>query len=816
MKQLICKACDNNCTVTKYEFANANTYFSGNKCEKVFSNKGREHKPGENLSTLRYKILFDRDLCKDNNAIKIGIPRVLNMYENYPFWHKLLTNCGLEIVLSEASNFSMYEKGANTVMSDNICFPAKLVHGHIKNLQEKTVDRIFMPYVIFECKEDTNTQNSFNCPIVSGYSDVIKSSMNLNISIDSPSITFKDNNLLKKACKTYIETVYSAQKRKKDNLSDIFEKAFLEALNTQEEYCKLMAQASRDVFNKAEKEERIVIMLAARPYHHDPLIQHKISDMVASFGVDVITDDIVRFEENYDSTTSIMQWAYTNRILKAAKWVAKQNNKVHFVLLSSFGCGPDAFILDEISSILKQKGKNLTLLKIDDVSNIGSLRLRVRSLIESLRLGHLPKQIDKKTNEHSAIFEEKDRKKTILMPHFSEFYTPMVPILLKLSGYNSIVLPISDNESEEWGLKYVNNEVCYPATLIVGDVLKALKSGKYDLKETAIIITQTGGQCRATNYLTTIKKAMSAAGFNDVPVLSLAMGDALINSQPGFKVDWLKHAKVTVTVLLFTDSISKLYYASVVREKTKGEAARLKDKYLKEVEKALIARDSKAIRNLLKEAVVDFSSIIKKDIVTPKIGIVGEIFAKYNAFANKDVVNWLVEQEVEVVIPPLTDFFMQFFVNNKFNHKNNVEKSVVPKLVTSLFKGLINKHIKKFNDIGSEFEYFLPFTDIYDEAKHAEKIINLSAQFGEGWLIPAEFNYFAENGIKNAVSLQPFGCIANHVVSKGIEKKITDMHPDMSILFLDFDNGVSNVNVLNRLHFMVRNAKESVKEQAIL
>ena len=811
MKEISCKACENNCTVTKYEFENGNVYYSGNKCEKVFSNKGSDEIAGENLSTFRYNLLFDRKVCDDKDAIRIGIPRALNMYENYPFWHRLLTDCGLKVVLSDQSNFGMYEGGSNTVMSDNICFPAKLVHGHIKNLQTKSVDRLFMPYVIFEHKEDCNTPNSFNCPIVSGYSDVIKSSMKLAVPLDSPSISFKDTALLRKACKAYIENVYTSQNVKKNNLANTFKDAFSAALNAKEEYCRTMANAANKIFKAAEKEDRIVIMLAGRPYHHDPLIQHKISDMVASFGVDVITDDIVRFEENEASTTSVMQWAYTNRILKAAKWVGKQGNKVHFVLLSSFGCGPDAFITDEVSSILKENGKNLTLLKIDDVSNIGSLRLRVRSLVESLRLGHLPDRVEKKEDKKIAIFEEKDRKKTIIMPHFSEYYSPMLPIIFKMNGYKAVVLPISDNESEELGLKYVNNEVCYPATLVVGDILKALKSGKYDLKDTAVIISQTGGQCRATNYLTTLRKAMIAAGYSDIPVLSLAMGDGMINTQPGFKMNWLKYSKVTINVLLYTDTISKLYYASVVREKKQGEAARLRDKYLKEVEKHLEARDSKAIKKLLKVAVEDFNSIINKNVITPKIGIVGEIFAKFNSFANKDVVNWLVEQNMEVVVPPLTDFFFQFFVNAKVNEKNNVEKSPAPKLVLSLFKKVIDKQINEFNKIGSKFDHFLPFTDVFDEAKHAEKVINLSAQFGEGWLIPAEFNFFSENGVNNAISLQPFGCIANHIVSKGIEKKITDMHPDMSILFLDFDNGVSNVNVLNRLHFMTRNAKEQVR-----
>ncbi|HOT15992.1 MAG TPA: acyl-CoA dehydratase activase-related protein, partial [Bacteroidales bacterium] len=388
-------------------------------------------------------------------------------------------------------------------------------HGHIIDLIDKKANRIFMPYVVYESKEDKNTPNSFNCPIVSGYSDVIKSSMPFlekhNICIDAPTIAFNNEQLLTKACIKYLMTLGIEK--------SLVEKALPKALAAQRMYVSSLQENCQRIIEKNSVGNNMVIMLVGRPYHADPLIQHKISDMISAFGVDVISEDFVRSEEHntFDNVQTIMQWAYTNRILKAAEWVAKTNANVHLVQMTSFGCGPDAFIIDEVNEILKRHGKSHTILKIDDVNNIGSLRLRIRSLIESLRFAS-DKEVTITPLIKNKIFTEEDKHRTILVPFFSEYYSPFVPVLFKLAGYNFVTLPPSDVHSSELGLKFANNEVCYPATLVIGDIIKALQTRKYNRDEIAIGITQTGGQCRATNYLSLIKKAMVAAGYEDIPV----------------------------------------------------------------------------------------------------------------------------------------------------------------------------------------------------------------------------------------------------------------------------------------------------------
>ncbi|MCL1943020.1 MAG: acyl-CoA dehydratase activase-related protein [Candidatus Azobacteroides sp.] len=812
-EQLLCEGCENKCVVHRFIFENGNSYYSGNKCEKIYSNKGSASGKGTDFYQYKYKQVFKNAGTPGkivDRAYTVGIPRILNIYENYPFWNTLFSHCGIKVQLSRRSTMKLYERGLSTVMSDNICFPAKLAHGHIFDLIERKVDRIFFPFVVHDRKEDEKTANSYNCPIVAGYSEVIRSAINpdrYGIPFDSPTITFNNEKLLKKACREYFDSI-----RTEVNIDrKTFDHAFDQALKVQYDYCEDLTRENHRILTEAREKGRMVILLAGRPYHADPLIQHKISEMIADFDVDIISEDLLRQEttDDFDDVQSVLQWAYSTRIIKAARWVAASDDNVHFVQMTSFGCGPDAFILDEVNDILRRKGKNLTILKIDDVNNIGSLRLRMRSLIESLKFKNKIVR-DKKIKNglvQTPPFTEKDRGRTLLAPYFADFYSPFVPTIFNMMGYKIENLPPSDQLSAQYGLKYSNNEICYPATLIVGDMVKALESGKYKREEVALAITQTGGQCRATSYISLIKKALINAGYDDIPVVAIATGGTMVNEQPGFSPDYKKVIRIAIYSLYYADALSTMFYATAPREKEKGGALRLRDKYLSDVQSFVAEKDSKGMLNLLKQAAEDFNRMAE-DLSVPQIGIVGEIFVKYNAFAHKSVVNWLIEQGVEPVVPGLTDFFTQFFVNTPAAVANNFDTSSMPTPLLKLIEMYVNRCSRKVEKAASGFRYFRPFSNIHRDAALAERIISLSAQFGEGWLIPAEFAHFAETGIRNAVSLQPFGCIANHIVAKGIEKRVKQFYPDMNLLFLDFDSGVSEVNILNRLFFMIKNATE--------
>ena len=800
---LRCRNCENLCAVTKYVFAGGGAYVSGNKCEKVFHNHGAAAVPGVNVYSEKRRLLFDRaQTPKPDSAPVIGIARALNMYEEYPFWHTLFDASGIKTVLSDFSTFGLYESGARYVMSDNLCFPAKLAHGHILNLIARGVDRIFMPYVVYEKQEGANEANSFNCPIVSGYCDVIKSVTDTDIPIDSPEITFKDRKLLSKACRDYLRGLGV-----KDSVSA---RAFRKAEQAMAEFETKARQLNIEAFRRAEEEKRPVVLLAGRPYHADPFIQHRTAEMIAALGADVLTDDIARGDggdgvlDAENDGRLVRQWAYVNRIMRAAEWAARQNAGVQFAELTSFGCGPDAFLQEEVAAVLQRRGKSLTLLKIDDMTSKGSLKLRVRSLVESRRRYDDVRAADAvhATKPTAAVrfFSASDRERTLLVPFMSEYLAPLMPHIGRLAGFRMESLPQSTIETAETGLRYANNEVCYPATLVVGDIIHALQSGGRDLSKTAVLISQTGGQCRASNYIALIRSAMAEAGFTDIPVLSMGFGE----KTKGLGINWRKILPIMFAAVLYADGISKFHHAAVVREKTPGEARILTDRYLSLAGPFIERGDREGLYELLDEAARDYDAAVT-DAILPKVGVVGEIYLKLNSFANRSASEWLMKRGVEVAPPGLLPFFTQTFVNRRINTELNLARQTLTDYLISRTYKWVARQIARVNAAGSKFRHFTPFPDIFEEAAGGAKIVSLAAQFGEGWLLPAETVSFAESGVNNVLCLQPFGCISNHVVAKGVEKKIRALYPGINLLALDYDGGTSLVNVNNRLLLFTNN-----------
>lgn len=808
-QDLNCKGCENNCLVTKYKFHNGKTYHSGNKCEKIFSSKAESEK-GENIYTYKIERVFSNP---QPNKVKyrLGVPRVLNMFEDFPFWQALFAPFGIELVLSDLSTYASCEKGLKDVMSENICFPAKLVHSHVDNLEAKGLERIFFPYVLFEKMESEDTANAYNCPIVSSYNVLIKNHKSANkdskIKIDNPVFTFKDEKLLFANCEDYIKTLCNEVEGLTYSKA-IMKKAFAQALQSKENYERDIKTKAIEIYERAVEKQRPVILLAARPYHSDALIQHKLSEVISSLGASVISDDIVRAEKGIDmrDTYMLSQWSYMNRIVRASKWVAQKGSEVNYVQITSFGCGPDAFLLDEVSNLLHRYGKSCTIIKVDDINNVGSMRLRIRSLLESLK----QKQYTTQTTlpfVDTKVFEHLDKQRTILAPFFTPYASPLLSEVFALSGYKLETLPLSDQKSAELGLQFSNNEVCYPATLIVGDFIKALKSGKYDLDKIAVGITQTGGQCRASNYYPIIRKALVDAGFSNVPVISVSMSSAVRALQPGFALDYKRIVPIAFYAMLFGDAISKLYNSTIVRTQQQEQTRRLKDEYLNKAKQIVLQRDRKAMQQLLKTAVADFTKLLPKEhIDCPKVGIVGEIFLKFHPYANQNIENWLIKNGIEVLPPSLTPFMTQYFVNRDAKLGYRVETSSIPKPLMRFVYRIVKKEIEKYNEIMSQFEYFTPFDDVYELSSHISGILPLISQFGEGWALPAEIVSLHKHGADGVISLQPFGCIANHIISKGVENKLKSICPNLALLSLDFDSGVSEVNVENRLMML----KESI------
>jgi len=401
------------------------------------------------------------------------------------------------------------------------------------------------------------------------------------------------------------------------------------------------------------------------------------------------------------------------------------------------------------------------------------------------------------------------REKTIIVPWFSPLYSPPMPAVSKTIGHRLEVLPPPNRASVDTGLKYVNNDMCYPAVIVIGDIIKALQSGKYDPKRTAVMLTQTGGQCRASNYVPLTKKALISAGFSDVQVLSLSAKDS--NLQPGFTIDKKGLIKRLGMALIFTDALARMYLATAAREINAGESEAIHKKYLSRMEKWVEEADFGRLLNLLKEAIPEFNMVDVTNEPVPVVGVLGEIFVKYNSFSNNNIVEWLIEQGVEVVLPSLSGFFMQRFVNEEFNQKAYLKRSVTDRLLTRALDKYTQHYLSQVEVVMQNFRYYRKTHDLSKLAKSTEMACSLANQAGEGWLLPAEMIAMLEDEIGNIVCLQPFGCLANHITGSGLERRLKTLYPRLNLLSLNMDPGTSEVNILNRLHFMVMAAKEEMK-----
>lgn len=823
-KNTVCKGCENQCVITVMMYPDRLTddgktarFYTGNKCEKIFSNQIKGFHRGVDLPSIKRDLIMNRPTVKPGITprLRIGIPRVLNMWEDYPFWNTLFVEAGFEVVLSDPSTIAMVEKGYKTVMSENICFPAKITNGHIMNLIDKEVDRIFYPKVRYTRKEFKNVLNKFNCPVVTGYPQVIESSIDpldkYGIPFDAPAVSFHDNQLLRHRCLQYLSSLGVPK--------SVGARAVSSALKAAKDFKRELRRKSRDIVSTAQAEGRTVMLLMGRPYHIDAMINMKIPEIISALGFDVITEDSVPLppQKKLPKVQVLTQWSFPNRLFSAAHWAGKQNN-IEVIQMNSFGCGPDALTVDEVKSILNVYGKNPTLIKIDEMTSPGSVKLRVRSLVESIRNRQGGAYGDSIPRKETKIFTSKDRYRTVLAPQFSPFYTDFIIAAFRNQGYKIEVLPIGDRESIELGLRYSNNDICYPATIVIGDLLKALRSGRYDLNSVAVGLTQTGGQCRASSYVSLLKRALIKAGYDNIPVVTVSTktkGSKMMNLQPGFHVRTLPFTLTALYGLIFGDVMAKLYYYSAVREKEKGSAKALVQKYIDKGKGIIDHRARKRMFALLHEAVADFNALPMHEMTATRVGIVGEIYVKFNPFGNLYTTEWLIDRGIQPEVPPLIDFFLIPLVSTPYNARNYIEEvkfSVVRAIAHA--EHFIDKTFVQVNDILRQFKGSVtPFHPISKMAQQASGVIDLINQFGETWLLAGDIATFAKDGVETVVCLQPFGCIANHVIAKGVEKRMKTLYPSLNLLFLDMDSGMSEVNVANRMEFLVDGLKRDMQEE---
>lgn len=798
---LHCNGCGNHCTITQFKFSNNNKFYTGNKCEKYFSNKSGTGRITENFFRDKEEILFNVDNYIDKEKLPaisedkpvIGIPKVLSVYEHYPFFYGLFRKLGIKTILSDNTNKEMYYKGLRTVPADNLCLPAKVANGHTLNLIEKGVDRVFYPAIIYENKESSDAQNSYNCPIVTGYGEVLKRSIKTDTPIDSFPMSFQYLKGFKKNLFKYLSE-YGITQKEIDSAVDF-------AVETERKYKSILKDHAAEIIEKAKAANKPLIIVLGRPYHLDPMINTGILDMIYDLGAYAITEDSIPDlqKENLEGVLPLTQWSYHNRLYLAAKWITKQKyDKIAALQLNSFGCGPDAVVVDEVKSLIEAGAKIYISVKIDEMSNLGAAKIRIRSLLEAMSRN---KNIEYKERIFTKRYSKEDKRKNIIVPYFARMYSELMePVLYRL-GYNLVTLHKQNQENVDMGLRYVNNDMCYPAVIVIGDLLKALKSGKYDPDNSVVALTQTNGQCRASNYVPLLKKALVDAGFVNTPVITLS-ADSFAE---GFVFNPIKLIKYTVVLYSIADALMRMKMRIKPYEAHKGDTKCLFDRLQDElIQRAYEEPPSKKMLiDFIKHAVREFNKI-EVNYVKPKkkVGIVGEIYLKSNDFSNNYLVDWLEEKGYEVKLPSYLKFFEYGYYSQLYDVKEKID--VLPlKLTTRAINHYTIQHYR--NVVEKELRSFKLYQEeisIEEAIKENDNVMPQYLQFGEGWLLPMEIAAMAHEGVKDVISVQPFGCISNHIVAKGEYRELKDKF-GVNMLLLDYEAGTSKVNTENRLELFL-------------
>ena len=802
-----CNGCENHCQLTINKFNNKQKYISGNRCEKGSgSNNTKNDLP--NLYKYKNERLFNYYTPLEESEAKrgtIGIPRVLNMYEDYPFWFTFLTNLGFRVIISDRSTHKTYESGMESMPSESVCYPAKLSHGHIINLLEKGIKTIFYPCMPYSRKEIKQMDNHYNCPIVTSYSEVLKNNVEelKDINFLNPFLPFDKKYLIKTILSLKEFKKYSFTKKE---LSTSFDKAEKEYQKFKED----IKNKGQETLNYMKKNNLKGIVLAGRPYHIDSEINHGIDSLITSLGLCVLSEDSIQNKGSLKHQIRVVnQWVYHSRLYQAADFVGTQDN-LELVQLNSFGCGVDAVTTDQVEEILKSYDKIYTLIKIDEVNNLGAIKIRLRSLIANMNKREQEKILSTYGNYdvNRKIFTKKMKKSkyTILFPQMSPIHFELIEQAVKASGYNVELLRNCSNNTVNTGLKYVNNDACYPSILTTGQIIEALQSGKYDTNHTAVLMTQTGGGCRATNYIAFIRKALKDAGFENVPVISFNIVG--MEKMPGFKITPKLIERLAKSVI-YGDLLQKLYAKNRVYEINSGESLKKYNKWIKICKNNITKSSIHTFRKSIYEMVEDFESIPLNIQDKPKVGIVGEILIKYNPFGNNYVGQKLENDGAEVIYPDLMGF-VKFACTNKITYnaliKTDKTKAKVFKLVLKFIDKIEEDELIALSK--SNKHYLLP-SNIFDLEKNVKDILSIGNQTGEGWFLTAEMVEYIKNGITNIVCVQPFACLPNHIVGKGVIKTIREMYPKANITPIDYDPGASETNQTNRLKLLLAVAKDN-------
>ena len=802
-----CQGCGNHCLVTMQKFPDGGKYFTGNRCKRG-EGKTREKRLAPNIYAYKYQRLFEHyEPLKNAPRGRIGIPRVLNMYEDYPFWATFFTRLGYEVVLSGKSSAQMYYKGMATVPSDSLCYPAKLVHGHVMDLVQKGLKKIFYPCLPYNMEDPVNPSgNHYNCPVVASYAENIRANMDVlereDVEFLQPFLPINTPERMEER----LREALAGESIPAGELRDALKAAYDEL----ERYREDVRRKGAEIIETAREKNLPIILLVGRPYHVDPEINHGIPDMIQSYNLAIVSEDSVYHMDAPEEKLDIVnQWSYHSRLYHAASFAASQPD-ITLMQLSSFGCGLDAITINQVKDIIEGHHRLYTMIKLDEVSNLGAARIRLRSLLAVLARRTVPEYEALEIPERAYFEPDCKKTHTILAPQMAPIHFELISHALKKYGYNVVVPSVGKQEGINTGLRYVHNDMCYPAIVVIGQLLEAVRSGKVDPDHTSVMLFQTCGACRATNYLNLARRAFRDAGYPQIPIFACWGME-----QDSFDLK-LKGFKDVAKAILYGDLLMNVTNRMRPYELVAGATDALFTKWMRRCKEELRNGGFRAFRKTVRNLVREFDAIpLVPDLWKPRVGVVGEILVKYHPVANNRLENVLAKEGAEVIMPDLASFLLYMAFDGISRH-DILDGSLLQKLGGKLFIQLVEfmrSPIKKALEASS---HFTPPESIYEIARAASRHVSLGNMAGEGWLLTGEMASLMEKGIRNVVCLQPWACLPNHIMGKGMFREIRRWYEDANLVAMDCDAGASEVNQLNRLKLMLSVARDKCPEGKIL
>ncbi|MDR1760802.1 MAG: acyl-CoA dehydratase activase [Fibrobacter sp.] len=834
----ICKYCTNHCSRTIVTFSDGSSFVTGNRCERgEVTADPNDPETKKIVAEIHKKMLAVPDMIKRTNQLlvkdygpaplvpqsgkTIGIPRVLEFWVSLPYWKAFFTSLGYNVVISKISDYPLFEKGLHSVPSDTVCFPAKLVHGHVLDLIEKKVDRIFFPCMIAVPSDHSKFQATAVCPVVQGYPNVCKNTDDpegrYHTPLDQPTFHWFDTKLRRSQTIDWFHENWKLSKK-------LLDKAVTEGEKALQTYRDTLLAEGGQILEDTRKKGQFAVVIAGRPYHADTLVNHNVATHFTSMGIPVLTTESLPgvYDQDVPKVTRIeLKNTFHLRML-GATMIAANDPAIELVQIVSFGCGHDSILTDEMNRILHlSSSKELLMLKLDEGDARGPVGIRVKSFIETVRARRAAKFPPKAPSNEplfTAPFTKEDKaKRTILIPNLSPGFGPLAASYFDLLGYKTVTLPMANARAIELGKKYVHNDICFPGQVNIGENLLWLEEHPEVLQTNiAIGLAKNCENCRAVQYATLARKALDEAGFTDVSIITTGSDTKYMH--PGFKLglDFQLHMLWGIAVM---DSVETMYRACRPYELQKGDTQKVYDKWLPRLMHT-IGKTSKIsiayprqVLHMFDECIAEFNAIpVDRTVRKPRVSVLGEILMNYHPSANGYIEEYLMNNGMEVVLPGMMDFFrVDEVVRNEKISRGLIQNPLLNRVVGNITASIYTFAVKTVGKKLKQFKWYEHHADCYELVHLIGDIIDPSYNTGEGWLIPGEILYNAAQGVNSFVILQPFACLANHISGRGLTKAVKAKFPHIQVLSLDYDPDTSFANIENRLQMLIINAKELEK-----